>query len=284
MVKIAAVQLNIIRRKDQDEANCAANMAAMETYIKQCAADKVDIVVFPEYAAQGPIVPESQLWDREKKHLNHFVALAKQYQIDIVPGSFGEIDPADGKLYNVTYYIDKDGKVLIEYRKVHLWHPERPYTSTGNAFPTAMTRFGIQVGLLICWDTGFNDGFSSMALDQGAQLIIAPSYWGYADGGAEGMKRNKMCEVNFINNVTAARAFEYEICFVYVNGANDVAEPLETRLIGRSQMSVPFHGTVARCEHDVEDMIVAEIDIKDLIDTAEQCYLIRKDHKEAHEA
>ncbi|ORX63195.1 carbon-nitrogen hydrolase [Hesseltinella vesiculosa] len=250
----------------------------MEDYISKAARQNVDLIVFPECAVQGIVIDKSLL-DNKKEYRDHFAQLAKRYQVDIVPGSFAELDPTDGNRYNVSYYIDKDGQVLIEYRKVHLWHPEKPSTTAGQEFPTAMTRFGFKVGLLLCWDIAFHDGFANMALDQGAQLILAPAYWSYEDAGEEGLKRDRMCEVTFVNGVSTCRAFEFEICFVFANGANDVVMSPEDgpdKLMGRTQISTPFLGTIQRCDHDVEDMLVTDLDVAETSDASEKSYQIRK--------
>lgn len=69
-----------------------------------------------------------------KEACQRFCDLAKTHGLDIVVGTIIERDPDDNHLYNCAYYIDKDGKVLLEYRKVHLWHPERDYLHKGGVF------------------------------------------------------------------------------------------------------------------------------------------------------
>lgn len=41
-------------------------------------------------------------------------------------------------------------------------------------FRTVKNRFGITVGLCVCWDIAFPEAFRHMALEHGAQLVIAP--------------------------------------------------------------------------------------------------------------
>jgi predicted amidohydrolase len=107
--------------------------------------------------------------------IDRFRELARKYKMDIVPGSLTERDPTDGHVYNTTYYIDQSGEVLLSYRKVHLWHPERTYIKMGqDGYSTVKNRFGIEVGLAICWDIAFPNVFKEMALNRKAQLIIAP--------------------------------------------------------------------------------------------------------------
>lgn len=107
--------------------------------------------------------------------LGRFQDLAKKYKIDLVPGTLIERDPTDNNVYNTAHYIDKSGEVLLSYRKVHLWHPERLYLTKGeNGFETVKNRFGLVVGLCICWDIAFPETFRELALKKNAQLVIAP--------------------------------------------------------------------------------------------------------------
>lgn len=43
-----------------------------------------------------------------------------------------------------------------------------------HGFGTVKNRFGITVGMCICWDVAFPEGFRHMVFKDGAQLVIAP--------------------------------------------------------------------------------------------------------------
>lgn len=141
-MRIAAVQLYV----DHHEKN--SNWARIEHYAKRANESNVDLLIFPEwvhdaspcrgncnllsgqfprYVIGGP-GPDSVLG---KDASNRFCEIAAQYGLDIIVGTIIERDPDDNRLYNCAYYIDKDGKILLEYRKVHLWHPERDYLHRG---------------------------------------------------------------------------------------------------------------------------------------------------------
>lgn len=101
--------------------------------------------------------------------------LARQYRLDVVPGTLMERDSKDGNVYNTAYYIDQSGDILLSYRKVHLWHSERTYITKGEGeFKVVKNRFGINVGLCICWDMAFPEVFRELSLKHNAQLIIIP--------------------------------------------------------------------------------------------------------------
>ncbi|CAO3586336.1 unnamed protein product [Absidia cylindrospora] len=181
----------------------------------------------------------------------------------------------------------------MTYRKVHLWHPERAKFTPGSGFGTVTNRFGIKLGLCVCWDIAFNDCFTEMALNQGADLIVAPAFWTLDDAGKVGLAYDPNSERKLIDAMCTARAFENEITMVFVNGAASPRSYQEETtcpggggpvppgvfgvLAGHTQIAVPFKGVIARCDHYYEDMLIQDIDIRDLARDAESIYKIRKD-------
>jgi len=82
----------------------------------------------------------------------------------------------DGRVYNSSALIDRDGDVLGVYRKNH----PTPGELDNGIFPGAETPvfetdFG-RVGMAICWDLHFLDGVRSMT-ERNVQLILWPSMY-----------------------------------------------------------------------------------------------------------
>ena len=267
-LKIAVVQFDIKQYCSED------NLVKAEKFIK-LASGKSNIIVFPEDFITGPIKFRQDLVDSDGKFKKHFQRLAKEYNIDIVTGSFLERD--EKGIYNTTYYIDSKGVVKSRYRKVNLWHPERSYIKPGKEVPVFKTRYG-KIGLIICWDLVFPEIFRKM-LKQGVEIVICPSYWCVGDAGEFGIVQNKNSEVCLVNSLSSGRAFENEIIFVYCNAAGkmDLGKYKDT-LIGRSQVSAPFKGVLNRFDHNKEGMFIQEIDT-DILKGAEKVYKIRQDLK-----
>jgi predicted amidohydrolase len=192
------------------------------------------------------------------------------YGIAIVPGSI--IEAEHGNLYNTTYYIDKTGAVRGRYRKVNLWLSERSYLTPGQDFPVFESDYG-KVGLLICWDLIFPEAFRAL-VRQGVELVICPSYWCFEDAGV-GLKYDAHAEVKLVDALCVARAFENGVALVFANAA---ALPVKTAdgLIGRSQIAVPFQGTLQKLEHNQEALFVQTVNTSVLKD-AELAYCIRSD-------
>jgi predicted amidohydrolase len=262
-LNIAVVQFAITQFEPQH------NLKKAERFISEAAA-QANIIVFPEDFVTGPLSGHGEYADHDGHYVRHFQQLAARYAIDIVPGSIIESDGE--RLFNTTYYIDKSGAIKGKYRKVNLWLPERPYLVPGDEHPVFETAYG-KTGLLICWDLIFPETFRTM-LRKGVELVICPSYWCFEDAGI-GLIHDPDSEVTLVNSLCVARAFENEVVVVYANAA-DAANVEKESLIGRSQVTVPFKGTLHRLNHSKEEMFVQAIDTSLLAD-AETAYEIRKD-------
>jgi predicted amidohydrolase len=267
ILKIAVVQFAI------EQFNPQQNLARAEQFIAEASTEN-DLIVFPEDFILGPLDGKSEYADYNSHYIKFFQKLAPKYHIDIVPGSIIEGDSMG--LFNTTYYIDRTGEIRGRYRKVNLWLPERSYITPGSNVSVFDTRFG-RVGLIICWDLMFPEVFRAMVKEK-VELVICPSYWCYEDAG-KGLKYDPDSEVNLVNALCIARAFENEIVLVYANAAGRVTheDNIET-LIGQSQVTVPFKGALARIEHNHEEMFHVLVN-KDILRDAEEAYEIRKDLK-----
>ena len=101
--------------------------------------------------------------------------LAKQHRMVIIAPVFEIGD--DGIYYNTAAVIDETGKYLGKYRKVHIRQAEggieRFFFANGNlGYPVFDTTYG-RVGVYICYDRHFPEGWRALALN-GAQMIFNP--------------------------------------------------------------------------------------------------------------
>lgn len=249
------------------------NLARAEQFIQKAASAGAHIVVFPEDFISGPLSGDTTYADHDGYYIKHFQSLAVKYAIDIVPGSF--IEGENDRFYNTSCYIDSEGCVLGTYRKVNLWHPERTYLTAGDSFPVFETRYG-RVGLLICWDLIFPEAFRTMVQQQ-VEIIICPSYWCFEDAGI-GLRHDENAEIKLVDALCTARAFENELILVYANAANREPAPTgdQERLIGHSQITVPFKGALHILNHQDEALFIQQVET-DLLKDAAQAYTIRKD-------
>ncbi|MDP2631781.1 MAG: carbon-nitrogen hydrolase family protein [Candidatus Uhrbacteria bacterium] len=265
-VKIAVVQFKSQLHEPE------INLKRAEDFIKNASRSKTNIIVFPENFITGPVALEKQYWDPSKTYCQKLQIIAKKYKIDIVTGSI--VENTHGKAYGTSYYIDSRGQILLRYRKNHLWHSEKGHLLPDNKTSVANTKYG-KVGIVICWDLVFPDVWQKM-MQIGAEIIFCPSYWSYSDAG-KGILYNNNSEIEFVNSMTIARAFENEAAVIFCNAANN-KQPRERSLIGRSQIALPFIGPIKRLNHNREEMFITEIDTI-ILDVAEDTYQIKKDTK-----
>ncbi|KJK67396.1 Carbon-nitrogen hydrolase [Aspergillus parasiticus SU-1] len=275
MVKIALIQLH---PEPHDIEN---NHARAKAYIQKASQAGADLAVLPEFhLADFHPTHDATIRQRCKNystHLTSYRTLAKECNINIVPGSIAELhtDPTTGeeKLLNVTYFIDNTGEIRGRYEKRNLWIPEREFVDRGAtdsghvAFDTPLGK----VGLLICWDLAFPEAFRELVI-QGAKMVIVPAYWKLDDAGEVGRRWNPESERVFVDAAVVSRAFENTAAVVFCN----VGGREEEGYAGASQVAVPFLGCVGRVEGPGEGMSVVEVDMG-VLDEAEGVYKVRED-------
>src|SRR6186713_291602 len=104
--------------------------------------------------------------------------LAKQTGMVVVAPMYEEDAKASGIYYNTAAVIDADGTYLGKYRKTHIPHVkgfwEKFYFRPGNlGYPVFTTSVG-KIGLYICYDRHFPEGWGELGLN-GAHLVFNPN-------------------------------------------------------------------------------------------------------------
>ena len=101
---------------------------------------------------------------------------AKKYEMVLIVPVYEREQP--GVYYNTAAVIDADGTYLGKYRKNHIPHTsgfwEKFFFKPGNlGYPVFRTRYA-KVGVYICYDRHFPEGWRALALN-GADYIVNPS-------------------------------------------------------------------------------------------------------------
>ncbi len=182
--KITLLQL----KNGLDKAN---NLKNLDYLMKSAIGENSDIVVLPE---MFPIAYSSEIMLQTAEFLSgDLVSQLKNWaikgQFDIMAGSFPEV-ATDGKCYNTALYIDKQGEIRGEYRKLHLFDvnfegiriTESDFVIAGSEVAVFDTDYG-RVGIAICYDIRFPELFSNMR-KQGAKLIFVPAVFNAITGKA----------------------------------------------------------------------------------------------------
>ena len=271
-VRIGAAQMNIRPLRGKEE-----NLQKAELLIKRAGEEECDIICFPEKFLTSPLGKENLHYAQEipGEYTEQFCKWAEEHGLYIVMGTI--IEKVGENYYNTSVLIDDSGNILGTFRKIRLWVPEKLYLKNGNETPIFRTRFG-KIGITICWDLAFPEITKEMAM-KGAKMVFCPAFWLFEDKyGALTSKEliEQVPDINteaiFVDACASTRAIENEIVHTYVNGCGAYKD---LRLIGHSQINIPFYGTVALAEEN-EELLIKDVELN-LTDLAENVYELKKD-------
>lgn len=171
----------------------------------------------------------------------------------------------NGSLYNSAVVVSPDGNVLGKYRKTHIpgWvEPrreglnilEKRYFTGGNLGFPVVSLPQARLGTLICYDRRFSEGYRALALG-GAELICVPY-----NTPTFGQSKEAGQETSEI--LLRAGAMENQVFVVAVGkaGVEDGAE-----YIGGSEIIAPTGQVLAKAQTDGDELIVATIDLDDIV-------------------
>lgn len=149
-----------------------SNLRQMSELIDRAAASRPDLIVLSENVVDRG-VRESLLKTSQPvpgPATEMMSQKARQHRT-YISTSLHEIE--DGKVYNTAVLIDRNGRIVGKYRKVHLAMEEGERGITpGSEYPVFETDFG-KVGMLTCWDNWFVETARILRLN-GAELLILP--------------------------------------------------------------------------------------------------------------
>jgi len=116
------------------------------------------------------------------------------------------------------------------------------------AFDAPLPKNGtMRVRMLIFWDLAFPEAFREPAAD-GAQVIVMSLYWYITKINPKVLAVNLKSEVAFLDNLTAARAYENTCAVAFCN------------TWGESHVAMPILGCLGKLRVEKDDMIISEVD------------------------
>lgn len=153
--------------------------------LAKAAADNLELLLFPELFLCGYDIGKDSIFKcaiaQSGNEISRLCDLAREHNIAFAIGYAELVDEARTPvIYNSCCLIDCTGKLVLNYRKTHLWDPKVEYEKvifrTGTDLPVAQIHFSrkgidITVGILICFDSEFPEPARVLAL-KGANLLL----------------------------------------------------------------------------------------------------------------
>nr|WP_303244166.1 carbon-nitrogen hydrolase family protein [uncultured Cellulosilyticum sp.] len=149
------------------------NVMAIVSYIQQSAQQHADILLLPECFITGyelPISNEEALSD-ESPYLQTICDAVKSYGVGVVATA---LTKGKDKPRNTAFVIDKDGKIIMKYSKVHTCDfADEACLESGNEFKVCDFH-GIKLGIMICYDREYPES-ARILMMKGAEIILVPN-------------------------------------------------------------------------------------------------------------
>lgn len=141
-----------------------------------------DLVILPESVLRcSGAVDRSHERELNRQLLDIMCQKAAEMKCYIVLSGHEPVEEYPELLYNLAIIIDREGKIVGKYRKVHNTADELTlrHALPGKEYPVFDLDFG-RVGIQICFDIDWREGWQQLA-DQGAELVIWTAAY---DGGS----------------------------------------------------------------------------------------------------
>ncbi len=177
-MKAAVVQFKASTNKE-------TNLKKIISYIQKAASKNATLCAFPEFmmfytnSTQTPKQLASLSETITGNFVNTIAKTAKENRIQVV-GSFYEKSRKKDRVYDTSFVIDKTGKLISTYRKIHLYDAlgfrESDKMASGSKIAKPVKTTLGKVGMMICYDLRFPEMSRSLAA-AGSEILIAPSAW-----------------------------------------------------------------------------------------------------------
>ena len=162
--KVAILQMRSTNRNTEKNVNTI--ISNMET----AAANRADILLIPECFITGyqlPIENEAAVTEDDGV-LERLCEAAQKNHIGVVATAFTK---GNTKPQNSAYVIDKEGKILMKYSKVHTCDfADEKCLESGSEFKVCDFH-GTKIGVMICYDREYPES-ARVLMIKGAEIIL----------------------------------------------------------------------------------------------------------------
>lgn len=237
-------------------------LTQVEYFVDAVSDYESDFILFPELF-NAPLMGKFNDMDSRHaiKELAQFTQpivdamskMAVSYNVNIIAGSMPEV--RDGKVYNVSYVLQRNGKV-DSVCKIHITPSEEEdwHIQGGDKIHIIETDVG-KIGVQICYDVEFPEMSRKLA-NEGMQILFVP----FLTDTQNAYNRVRFC--------AQARAIENE-CFVAMAGSvgnlpkvtNMDLQFAQSAVLTPSDFSFPVNGIKAEATPNTEMIVVSDVDL-----------------------
>ena len=178
MAKIAVVQMRA-------ETDKKTNLKKILRYISQASHKGAVLCTFPEFmmcytpSSQSPLELANIAEKIDGEFVSSISEVAKQNSIQVV-GTLYEKSPKPNRVYDTSFLMDKNGKVISTYRKIHLYDAlgfkESVKLYPGSSITKPVKTSVGKLGMMICYDLRFPE-MSRILASSGSEVLVVPSAW-----------------------------------------------------------------------------------------------------------
>ena len=245
-IKLALAQISS-RRESKKE-----NLQKIEEFTVKAKEQAADLVIFPELSLTGYVLHD-QIYELAETipgpSTKRIEDLAKKTGMHIIFGMPELSEKTKATIFNTAVFVGQKG-FIGKYRKMYLpthsVFEEKRYFRSGYQTATFNTPIG-NIGLFICYDIFFPE-ICRLTRLKGAELMVCIS-------ASPAVRRG------YFEILTAARALENTAFLAYVNLAG-VEDGLQ--FWGGSRLVSPTGAPLAKAKYDEEDLVICEIDYRDI--------------------
>lgn len=243
---VAMAQMAMEKEKD-------ANLTKSLSFLKEAAESGADLVFYPEVQ----LSPFFAQYEKSKEHpgpqaigtqdpaILAFQKACRENEIAASPNFYTALE--DGKPYDTSFLIDRQGVILGNQQMVHVaqvpqFYEQDYYTPSKDGFHVFEVN-GVKVGIVVCFDRHYPESIRTEAL-QGAELILIPT----ANTSAEPME--------LFEQEIRVQAYQNE-CFIAM--CNRTGKEGEMDFAGESLLVDPNGSTLVKADGK-EGLITGEMD------------------------
>jgi N-carbamoyl-D-amino-acid hydrolase len=271
ILRVAGAQMGPVQRAESRQGV----VRRMLDLLAQAAARQCDLVVYPELALTT-FFPRWYMTDREEidawferdmpnAATRPLFEAAAASRIGVSLG-YAELTP-DGHRFNTAILVDRDGRIVGKYRKVHLpghaeydpersfQHLEKRYFEPGDLGFPVWRIFGGILGMCICNDRRWPETYRVMGL-QGVELIVL----GYNTPASNSQRSEEGADKRRFHNRLTVQAGAYQNSTWVVAVAKAGVEDGHA-MIGGSMIVNPDGEIVAEADSEDDELIVANCDL-----------------------